>query len=152
MINLYYFFYWLCSNRNAILIPVLKILINLFSFCLQIRVGLEFVGNTSATLRNPANIESAGSYSTLSMYVQTRQKRALLGYVGADMMPNRVTPVSYQNYCCCKQSTFLKKAYGDGNSNITGIILKHCCKPANGYINCGLRICQACHINGYIYM
>lgn len=58
----------------------------------RIRVGLEFVGNTTATLRNPANIESAGSYSTLSMYVQTRQKRALLGYIGADLMPNRLTP------------------------------------------------------------
>ncbi|XP_061192514.1 laminin subunit alpha-like [Saccostrea echinata] len=58
----------------------------------RIRVGLEFVGNTTATLRNPANIDSAGSYSTLSMYVQTRQKRAVLAYVGADMMPNRVTP------------------------------------------------------------
>ncbi|XP_022314761.2 laminin subunit alpha-like [Crassostrea virginica] len=58
----------------------------------RIRVGLEFVGNTSVTLRNPANIDSAGSYSTLSMFVQTRSKRALLAYVGADMMPNRLTP------------------------------------------------------------
>lgn len=89
------FFYWLCNNRNVILILVVKILIKLFLFCLQIRVGLEFVGNIIVILRNLVNIEFVGFYFIFFMYVQIRQKRVLFGYVGADMMLNRVIFVSY---------------------------------------------------------
>lgn len=31
-------------------------------------------------------------------------------------------------------------------------ISQHCYKPVNVYMNYGLRICQACHIDGYLNM
>jgi len=46
-------------------------------------------------LRNPVNIDEAGSYTRLSMYIQTTQRDALLAYVGGDHSPGRpLTPVS----------------------------------------------------------
>ena len=59
----------------------------------RIRVGIEFLGNTTVTLRNPVNIDEAGSYTRLSMYIQTTQRDALLAYVGGDHSPGRpLTP------------------------------------------------------------
>lgn len=57
---------------------------------------MEFLGNTTVTLRNPENINEAGSFTRLSMYIQTTQKDALLAYVGGDHIPGRpVIPVRY---------------------------------------------------------
>ncbi|KAK3091660.1 hypothetical protein FSP39_021617 [Pinctada imbricata] len=57
----------------------------------RIRVGMEFLGNTTVQLRNPENVDQAGSYTTLSMYIQTRQQNAMLAYVGAEMIDGRPT-------------------------------------------------------------
>jgi len=48
----------------------------------SIRVGLKFHGNTTVTLRNPANLEDSGSLSELSVFFKTNQTDALLVYIG----------------------------------------------------------------------
>ncbi|XP_063440155.1 laminin-like protein epi-1 isoform X2 [Mytilus trossulus] len=63
----------------------------------RIRVGLEFLGNTTVTLRNPENINEAGSFTRLSMYIQTTQKDALLAYVGGDHIPGRPVVPDYMS-------------------------------------------------------
>ena len=69
---------------------------------LQIRVGLEFLGNTTVTLRNPQNIEEAGSFSRLSMYIRTTKSDSMLAYVGGDYVPGRpVVQVNTVNWLTC---------------------------------------------------
>ncbi|XP_071119471.1 laminin subunit alpha-like [Haliotis cracherodii] len=55
----------------------------------RIRVGIRFVGNTSLTLRNPANLEQAGSYTKISLFFKTTQEDGLLYYMGGDQRSGR---------------------------------------------------------------
>uniref|UniRef100_A0A0B7BNE7 Laminin subunit alpha n=1 Tax=Arion vulgaris TaxID=1028688 RepID=A0A0B7BNE7_9EUPU len=48
----------------------------------RIKVGLRFMGNSTVTLRNPPNLEEAGSYSKVSVFFKSTQLDALLLYVG----------------------------------------------------------------------
>ncbi|XP_021350179.1 laminin subunit alpha-like isoform X1 [Mizuhopecten yessoensis] len=58
----------------------------------RIRVGMEFLGNTTVALRNPPDIDLAGSYSRLTTYIRTQQSDALLAYIGAEFIPDRPDP------------------------------------------------------------
>ncbi|XP_053393780.1 laminin subunit alpha-like isoform X2 [Mercenaria mercenaria] len=48
-----------------------------------IRVGLNFLGNTSVTLRNPPNVAQAGSYSQVDLFFKTNSENGLLLYAGS---------------------------------------------------------------------
>ncbi|BFY99968.1 hypothetical protein BsWGS_03008 [Bradybaena similaris] len=50
----------------------------------RIKVGLRFLGNSTVTLRNPPNLEDAGSYSKVSVFFKTTQPDALILYVGSN--------------------------------------------------------------------
>ena len=65
--------------------------------CIQIRVGLKFLGNTTVTLRNPPSVAQAGSYSKVSLFFKTVQENALLFYAGSDRSGiSRVNQVCYR--------------------------------------------------------
>ncbi|KAK6179097.1 hypothetical protein SNE40_011531 [Patella caerulea] len=61
----------------------------------RIRVGLRFLSNTTLTVRNPANIEQAGSYSKVSFYFRTDNLNGLLLYLGGDQKSGRPEPDDY---------------------------------------------------------
>jgi laminin alpha 3/5 len=50
----------------------------------RIRVGMQFLPESSLMLRNPPNMANAGSYSKLSLYFKTNQENGFLAYVGPD--------------------------------------------------------------------
>ncbi|WAR24784.1 LAMA-like protein [Mya arenaria] len=50
-----------------------------------IRVGLNFLGNTTVELRNPRNVAQAGSYSDVSLFFKTTDENGLLLYAGSEM-------------------------------------------------------------------
>ncbi|XP_060084831.1 laminin subunit alpha-like [Ylistrum balloti] len=55
----------------------------------RIRVGMEFLGNTTVALRNPPDVDLAGSYSRFTTYIRTQQSDALLAYIGEEFIPER---------------------------------------------------------------
>ncbi|GFO21134.1 laminin subunit alpha-3 [Plakobranchus ocellatus] len=48
----------------------------------RIKVGMQFLGNTTVTLRNPPELSDTGSYSTVSLFLKTAEPDALLMYAG----------------------------------------------------------------------
>ena len=61
---------------------------------LQIRVGLTFERDTVLQVHNPQNLEQAGSYTKLSLYVKTTDSNAFLAYIGPEDNVDRTTSVS----------------------------------------------------------
>ncbi|ESO94906.1 hypothetical protein LOTGIDRAFT_144813 [Lottia gigantea] len=61
----------------------------------RIRVGLQYLANTTLTLRNPPNIEQAGSHSKVSFYFRTKNLNGFLLYLGGDQKSGRPEPDDY---------------------------------------------------------
>jgi predicted TIM-barrel enzyme len=72
-----------------------KMIIYNTNVILQIKVGLNLLGNTSVTLRNPAKLGDTGSFTRLSVYFNTTQPDSLLIYIGDNLSTRQV---SYQSW------------------------------------------------------
>ena len=64
------------------------------SVVFQIRVGLTFEPDTVLQVRNPQNLEQAGSYTKLSLYFKTKEANGFLAYIGPEGDDDRSTSVS----------------------------------------------------------
>ncbi|KAL3869382.1 hypothetical protein ACJMK2_042067 [Sinanodonta woodiana] len=82
-----------------------------------IKVGLQFLGNSSVTLRNPRSIEQAGSYSMVSLFIKTTQENGLLLYTGAETM-SRQRPKDYLALELENGKVVFKFNLGDGPAKI----------------------------------
>ncbi|XP_041356694.1 laminin subunit alpha-like [Gigantopelta aegis] len=84
----------------------------------RIRVGTKFLGNTTVTLRNPPNVEQAGSYTKVSFFIQTDQSNGLLMYLGGDQKSGRPMPDDYLALEIVGGKVIFKFDLGSGAANV----------------------------------
>lgn len=90
-----------------------------FCFMLQIRVGLTCNQNTELEVRNPQNLEQAGSYTKLSLYFKTEERNGFLAYIGSVVNADGSAKSDFYALEIIDGLAVLKVDLGEGPTTIT---------------------------------